>query len=289
MNYRRSDIEVFLRCRRKWWYQMGVPPEDSSQSAALRIGTAVDLGQQTFYQLHYSDGMDFEEARAAAIMAARAASFDNYAEGRLGLTETEALLSGNLVHYWADEDVKWDIASVENQRLLEVEMPTGDMVHCTLDNIFTLRNGQRVLGENKTSGSTDHARLDLDFQLHFYWWMCYEARLDLDAIWYTILLKVQDPWKSKRDVFQRIQFPPPPEASIRRFGQHMVTLLEEMKRVREGGFRLAIQSPNPIPYADFGSCTGSCRFYDLCDIEWNVSPVAHDQLLAMWKGVQRAA
>jgi hypothetical protein len=198
------------------------------------------------------------------------------------LNPTNAEMIPTLFDIWAGwQDGRGEIASLESQLTLSVDLPNGHTVTGTLDALVRTPSGLLVFDERKTSANLQAERLDLDFQVQMYHWLAYEAGLDLGEVWYTIVQKgpMRDRWrvpKTAKDLILRRKFYKNIEG-VRRFGQQVVKYVERMEQVN-GDFDLAFQTPNPIVYADFGSCVSSCRYYSLCEAEWNTGPKAEQWL-----------
>lgn len=182
-SYRNSEVNDFLRCRKKWDWRWNQGYTPKKQNDKLFFGNLMHKFLETLYKTGwYSDAVNasikfYNETSVGQDPVASQEIWDMFCE-----------VSSGYVDKWWENDKEWEIIATE----FEFEVPLDDEITYTgtIDLMFEYK-GKVWFMDHKTTSSLDiydnNSRMDR--QISRYWWALKRLGYDVGGFIYNIILK----------------------------------------------------------------------------------------------------
>lgn len=182
-DFRGSEIQDFLRCRKRYDYRWLQQLEPKERSEKLTIGSAI----HKFLELWYLDRR-FDDAIAATFeyMLQESEGLDPFVyEDMLKLVGGVCF---NYTQYYA-HDPNWTVLTAEKQ--FSIPLDDGTNYTGTIDLIVEDEDGHVWFVDHKTTISIDifDKNSDMDRQISRYWWALQQLGYEVHGFIYNIILK----------------------------------------------------------------------------------------------------
>lgn len=184
-SYRNSEVNDFLRCRKKWDWRWNQGYTPKKQNDKLFFGNLMHKWLETLYKTGWTS-----DATNAAIKFYDETSIDQDPVACGEIWDMFCEVSSGYEDRWWENDKEWEIIATE----FEFEVPLDDEITYTgtIDLIFRhLPSGKVWFMDHKTTSSLDiydnNSRMDR--QISRYWWALKKLGYDVGGFIYNIILK----------------------------------------------------------------------------------------------------
>ena len=284
-----SEIQTFLRCRRKWWlgWYLGLRPKLESPTGVRAIGDRVHRALAKWYVTENSERTDSRDALEEEIITDWHLLIDHYGG-------TDVIPPGVAVDFHKDADleramisgyVQWleetgadaNIRTLDSERYIQVRFP---VVNETLPvyligkldaRVQRISDGVKLFMDHKTVGNfvQKTRMLHMDPQMLHYHLIEFLALEDAndrcDGALYNMLRRVKRTVKANPPFFQRVEVPHN-TYELQSYTLQLQGIISDILIV-EQALSASMAHPGIIVYprrAD--DCSWSCDFINVCPL-----------------------
>lgn len=183
IKYRGSEIQDFLRCRKKWDWRWNQGYTPKRQNDKLFFGNLFHKYLETLYRTGWQD-----DAIDAAIKFYHETSVGQDPVECDRIWDMYCQVSEGYMKKWWENDKEWKVIATE----FEFEVPLDDEITYTgtIDLMFEYK-GKVWFMDHKTTSSLDiyENNSRMDRQISRYWWALKKLGYDVGGFVYNIILK----------------------------------------------------------------------------------------------------
>lgn len=163
MNIRGSEVQDFLRCRKRWDYRWNQKLMSKKKNDKLFFGTLFHLYLENYYKTKN------HESAKAIMMEEYYKGFDSL-ESEEDMEEKLSTIADNYYEHWNQDFSKYDVVATELQFV--IPLSDGKNFTGTIDLVVRDEDNNLWFFDHKTTNMIDKYEKNavMDRQINRYWW-----------------------------------------------------------------------------------------------------------------------